>query len=98
MLSMNQSTGDNSSLLSPSVRRLMRENNLSDLSAVTGTGKGGRISSADLKHWLESPTADNATPEPESTAVEQASDAADEMPSTMHPHNNMRRRIGLAYG
>ncbi|MGF1616823.1 MAG: dihydrolipoamide acetyltransferase family protein [Acidimicrobiia bacterium] len=51
-------------LLSPVVRKLIRENDV-DLSAIDGTGQGGRITRRDVEAYLESPPA-----EPESAAEE----------------------------
>src|SRR5271166_3937433 len=42
--------------LSPLVRRMARENNI-DLSKVTGTGAGGRITKEDVETYLQRPAA-----------------------------------------
>jgi pyruvate dehydrogenase E2 component (dihydrolipoamide acetyltransferase) len=47
--------------LSPLVRRMARENNI-DLSKVTGTGAGGRITKEDLESFLKQPAAAAAVP------------------------------------
>lgn len=47
-------------LLSPVVRKLIRENDV-DLSAINGTGQGGRITRKDVEAYLESGGAEAAT-------------------------------------
>jgi len=47
--------------LSPLVRKMARENNI-DLSRVTGTGSGGRITKQDLEAYLAHPAAQPAAP------------------------------------
>lgn len=67
-----ESTIDKSSELSPAVRKLINDNNL-DASAVTGTGKDGRITKADVLKAIEGgsakPTPAPATSVPGSTPV-----------------------------
>ncbi len=48
---------------SPLVRKMAREHNL-DLSQLTGTGRGGRVTKQDIESFLASPTAAEATPKP----------------------------------
>ncbi len=43
-------------LLSPAVRRLLKENNL-DTNQITGTGKSGRVNRNDIMHYLARPSA-----------------------------------------
>jgi len=50
-------------LLSPVVRRLIRENDV-DISAVKGSGHGGRITRRDVETYLTSPKSPAASPEP----------------------------------
>jgi 2-oxoglutarate dehydrogenase E2 component (dihydrolipoamide succinyltransferase) len=51
-------------LLSPVVRRLIRENDV-ELSAINGTGQGGRITRRDVEAYLESGPAEEPEPEAE---------------------------------
>lgn len=54
-------------LLSPVVRKLIRENDV-DLSAISGSGQGGRITRKDVEAYLESPepaTRETAAPQKE---------------------------------
>ena len=46
---------------SPLVRKMAREHGL-DLSQLTGTGRGGRVTKQDIENFLASPTAAEATP------------------------------------
>jgi 2-oxoglutarate dehydrogenase E2 component (dihydrolipoamide succinyltransferase) len=46
---------------SPAVRKLAREHRI-DLTAIEGTGKGGRVTREDVLAWLESPAASAAAP------------------------------------
>ncbi len=85
--------GDDStaSLLSPSVRRLMRDNDLETVEQVDGSGRGGRITSVDLQDWLESPQSPREGASPSESAASEQSLGVGE--STLKPHNSMRRRI-----
>lgn len=83
-----QDDDSGASLLSPSVRRLMRENELESLEQVDGSGRGGRITSADLQQWLESPQSSDEDRPSEDAEVSTAG-----FESTMRPHDSMRRRI-----
>ena len=74
--------------LSPSVRRMVRENDL-DPTLVTGTGRNGRITREDVQAYLAgaarraippAPSARNSTPAPQPTGH-------------LVPHDAMRRRI-----
>jgi 2-oxoglutarate dehydrogenase E2 component (dihydrolipoamide succinyltransferase) len=53
--------GPRSQILSPLVRRLAEESQI-DLSRVSGTGTGGRITKKDVMAYLESPGAEAAAP------------------------------------
>jgi 2-oxoglutarate dehydrogenase E2 component (dihydrolipoamide succinyltransferase) len=69
-------------LLSPVVRRLIRENDV-ELSAINGTGQGGRITRRDVEAYLESGPAEKPEPEAEKApeaepAPEPAKEAAKE--------------------
>ncbi|MEX1093069.1 MAG: biotin/lipoyl-containing protein, partial [Acidimicrobiia bacterium] len=57
-------------LLSPVVRKLIRENDV-DLSAINGTGQGGRITRRDVEAYLES----GPSAQPEPSAEEEAPEA-----------------------
>jgi 2-oxoglutarate dehydrogenase E2 component (dihydrolipoamide succinyltransferase) len=63
--------------LSPSVRRLVMEHNL-DARALAGSGRGGRLTRADVDAHLSGAKAEPATPQPGVHRV---------------PHDSMRRRI-----
>ena len=58
--------------LSPAVRRLVQEHNV-DLSRVTGTGMGGRITREDVLKYLESGPAKATVPEPVAAVSRQES-------------------------
>ncbi len=51
---------------SPLVRKMAREHGL-NLSQLTGTGRGGRVTKQDIESFLTSPTAAEATPEAPAT-------------------------------
>ena len=59
---------------SPAVRRLAREHRI-DLTAIAGTGKGGRVTREDVRAWLESPAAEAQAPSAD-TAAEPAAPTA----------------------
>ncbi len=83
--------------LSPLVRRIARENNI-DLSKVTGTGAGGRITKEDVEAFVNKKPAAAATPvapapvqaPPPSAAVGQAQPTAK---NRVEPMSNMRIKI-----
>ncbi len=58
-------------LLSPVVRRLIRENEI-DIARLSGTGQGGRITRKDVEDYLE-----GAQDEPEPTAIEEPAPVAE---------------------
>ena len=63
-------------LLSPVVRRLIRENEL-DVSQLTGSGEGGRITRKDVEAYIESgPPAPATAPAPEAPAEAKPAPAA----------------------
>jgi pyruvate dehydrogenase E2 component (dihydrolipoamide acetyltransferase) len=67
--------------LSPLVRKMARENNI-DLSKVTGTGAGGRITKQDLENYMAQGTPSGAAPAPAAaTAVSAAAPAPPPQPS-----------------
>jgi 2-oxoglutarate dehydrogenase E2 component (dihydrolipoamide succinyltransferase) len=77
-------------LLSPVVRRLIRENDV-DLSAINGTGQGGRITRRDVEAYLESGPAQE--PEP---AAEKAPEAAPEAEPAKEPAPEPAKEPALA--
>jgi len=64
-------------LLSPTVRRLLKENNL-NINEITGTGKDGRVNRNDVQLFLKSNTSVRKTRH---------------LKGTMVPHSNMRKSI-----
>jgi pyruvate dehydrogenase E2 component (dihydrolipoamide acetyltransferase) len=69
-----EATRESTGPLSPLVRKMARENNV-DLSKVTGTGAGGRITKEDLESFLKQPAA-AAPPAVSAPAPAQAPSAA----------------------
>ncbi|MEX0796824.1 MAG: dihydrolipoamide acetyltransferase family protein [Acidimicrobiia bacterium] len=63
-------------LLSPVVRKLIRENDV-DLSAINGSGQGGRITRRDVEAYLES----GPSPQPEPIAEEAPAEPAKSEPA-----------------
>jgi 2-oxoisovalerate dehydrogenase E2 component (dihydrolipoyl transacylase) len=61
--------------LSPAVRRLAREHNI-DLSRITGTGMGGRITRDDVLRYLESGAAATAEPAVAQATITESQSAA----------------------
>jgi pyruvate dehydrogenase E2 component (dihydrolipoamide acetyltransferase) len=87
--------------LSPLVRRMARENNI-DLSKVTGTGAGGRITKEDLESWSkQAPAPVAASPAPAPPVAAQAAPApavlvGQAQPTAktrIEPMSNMRIKI-----
>jgi len=74
--------------LSPAVRRLLKEHNL-DAAAISGTGKGGRITHQDVLDFVASRATPGATKPP----ARPAGAAGSGMPGRMVPHSQMRRSI-----
>jgi 2-oxoglutarate dehydrogenase E2 component (dihydrolipoamide succinyltransferase) len=92
-------TAEPSGPLSPLVRRMARENNI-DLSRVTGTGAGGRITKEDLEAYLKKPAAAVSAPAPAPAAPVQApppsAPIGQSQPvakSRVEPMSNMRIKI-----
>ena len=85
---------------SPLVRRIAREQNV-DLSAVRGTGLGGRVSKKDILDFIErrdsalAPTIAPATPAPEGARAEPAPTPSIAFTAATHvvPMTPMRRQI-----
>ena len=63
-------------LLSPVVRKLIRENDV-DLSAISGTGQGGRITRRDVEAYLESGPSERPAEEPEEAPAPEPAPAAE---------------------
>jgi 2-oxoglutarate dehydrogenase E2 component (dihydrolipoamide succinyltransferase) len=83
-------------LLSPLVRKMARENNI-DLSKVTGTGAGGRITREDVETYMKQPAAVSApasapasAPSGPAVPIGQAQPMAK---SRIEPMSNMRIKI-----
>ena len=68
--------------LSPAVRRLVSENNL-DISAIAGTGRGGRLTKEDVESFLEraAPATEAERAAPQRPAPERSPPAPASMPS-----------------
>lgn len=64
--------------LSPAVKRLLKQHNI-DPAAITGSGRGGRITVADVEQYLQSQAGQPKAP-------------GDVIPSHRVPHNPIRRR------
>ena len=71
-------------LLSPVVRKLIRENDV-DLSAINGTGQGGRVTRKDVEAYLASTTAAATPAEPEAPSAAPTKPAPTEAPSPAAP-------------
>ncbi len=84
----------NGTLLSPAVRRLVKEHHL-DLAPIQGSGKRGRVTKQDILSYLENQSAPQSQPEssvrktPSLVAATKPSGLA----STLVPHDGMRRKI-----
>ncbi len=85
-------------LLSPLVRRIARENNI-DLSKVTGTGAGGRITKEDVEAYIKKPAAAAAPAAPAPAPVQAPAPSApvgQAQPTAknrVEPMSNMRIKI-----
>ncbi|MDH5630885.1 MAG: 2-oxo acid dehydrogenase subunit E2 [Gammaproteobacteria bacterium] len=80
-------------LLSPAVRRLIKENNLS-IEQINGSGKGGRITRDDVKAYLASGASTTSKPElsiPASTSITERTSR--ELVGNKIPHSPMRKSI-----
>ncbi|MBR9882463.1 MAG: dihydrolipoamide succinyltransferase, partial [Oceanospirillales bacterium] len=102
----NNANGSNGSeqLLSPAVRRLMRDHQI-DLSGIEGSGKAGRITKSDLLAHIADNSqkaqliqAPQVEPRPaikpsEVEPVRHAPESRSPSASTLRPHNTMRKQI-----
>ncbi len=81
---------------SPLVRKIARENNL-DLSKVSGTGLGGRITKQDIMAFLERPQPASSAPAPAAVppalAAKPAAPAPAAIPGDLVPMTQMRKII-----
>ena len=78
---------------SPAVRRLLDEYDL-DATMVTGTGKDGRISKADVMLFLKSDDSGNVTPgDPAAAIIDEAESVALERKEQRVPMTRLRARI-----
>jgi 2-oxoglutarate dehydrogenase E2 component (dihydrolipoamide succinyltransferase) len=80
-----------SELLSPSVRRLLKEHSLAP-SAISGTGRNGRVTAQDVARHVAQSAATVATA-PTATAAAPAAAPAAAGGSTLVPHTAIRRRV-----
>jgi 2-oxoglutarate dehydrogenase E2 component (dihydrolipoamide succinyltransferase) len=81
--------GSASDALSPAVQRLVAEHNL-DPTAITGSGKGGRLIKGDVLAYLEAKKPDAA---PAAPAVKPATPASDARGERREPMSRLRMRI-----
>ena len=78
---------------SPLVRKIARENNV-DLSKVSGTGLGGRITKQDIMAFLEKPQAAASVPAPSAAPQSRpAAPAPTAIPGDLVPMTQMRKII-----
>lgn len=85
-------------LLSPVVRRLVRENEI-DLDLIRGTGEGGRITRKDVEAYLQSPGREAASPsaaEPEVARTPEAATATPPEPPAPAPPAKREAPIPVA--
>ncbi|MGO9123948.1 MAG: 2-oxoglutarate dehydrogenase, E2 component, dihydrolipoamide succinyltransferase [Terriglobales bacterium] len=87
-----QEAEDDHARSSPLVRKIARENNV-NLSQVTGTGLGGRITKQDIMAFLERPEAAPAPPAAGAPARSSAPPAPAAIPAESVPMNQMRKII-----
>ena len=84
--------------LSPAVRRLAAENGL-DVSKISGSGRGGRVTKADVLAYIEAQQQGRSTPAPAPVAAPVAAPAAPLPPDTLGrleqrvPMTRLRARI-----
>ena len=85
-------------LLSPVVRRLVRENEI-DLDLIEGTGEGGRITRKDVEAFLEQPSEEPArepAPAAEAPAAEPAAPRPTEQPAKPAPREAPKPAASVA--
>jgi len=86
-------TKDGKTLLSPAVRRLLKENDLTT-EQITGSGRDGRVTRNDVVNYIESniQVASKVTPLAQSPTLAALPESRPS-PSTLVPHTNMRKSI-----
>jgi 2-oxoglutarate dehydrogenase E2 component (dihydrolipoamide succinyltransferase) len=72
------------SILSPSVRRLVSEKNI-DISGITGTGPGNRITKSDVRLYLEHQSPDSLKEQPPDAGAEKVADSKSAVPAKAAP-------------
>ncbi len=95
-------SASNKDLISPAVRRLIHEHNLS-IDNIVGSGKRGRVTRDDVLAYLKTAPSDTSQSATTSAAAQKLNQLASpysvELPSarplasTMQPHSNMRKSI-----
>ena len=73
---------DASSMMGPAVRKLVRDHDL-DISLICGTGRGGRVTRADVMAYLKRPVTGKAV----------TSDSSAQLQGKRIPHSTMRQSI-----
>jgi 2-oxoglutarate dehydrogenase E2 component (dihydrolipoamide succinyltransferase) len=92
------STADNKNLISPAVRRLIHQQNLS-LDNITGSGKRGRVTRDDVLRFIKSGAKSTPAQFEKTVSPQASSPYSSELPTArplageMHPHSNMRKSI-----
>jgi len=87
-----EATKEATGLLSPLVRRIAREKNV-DLSKVSGTGAGGRITKEDLENYLSQSAAAPAAPPAAPVPAVPIGQAQPTAKTRIEPMSNMRIKI-----
>jgi len=75
-----------SQLISPAVRRLLKENNF-EINQITGSGKNGRVNRDDILAFLATSSTDSES------AADTSLDTTTETSSRLIPHSTMRKSI-----
>jgi 2-oxoglutarate dehydrogenase E2 component (dihydrolipoamide succinyltransferase) len=90
----NQTDTPDHALLSPAVRRLVKQHPV-DLNRIEGTGKRGRVTKQDILNYLKQAPSSPVETVQHTTAIESNEKAKTHQStnSTHIPHDNMRRRI-----
>jgi 2-oxoglutarate dehydrogenase E2 component (dihydrolipoamide succinyltransferase) len=88
-----EQTRNAKSLISPAVRRLLKENELS-IEQIIGSGRDGRVTRNDVASFMESNIQVESKVTPfDQTPLLQAIPVSRPSPSTLVPHTNMRKSI-----
>ncbi|MFT5521589.1 MAG: 2-oxoglutarate dehydrogenase E2 component (dihydrolipoamide succinyltransferase) [Enterobacterales bacterium] len=89
----NEQTKNGKTLLSPAVRRLLKENELT-IEQISGSGRDGRVTRNDVVNYMESNVQIHSKVTPFSqTPLLQSIPVSRPSPSTLVPHTNMRKSI-----